>query len=469
MMRTQRRRAILIIFVIISFIYLLYIGALRFDTKLREELGFLQKSYFYVKPTQTWEYNNSWRQIGNKANHLIYSAYFDNRLDVLDAIIDDATRVPIGSLRIIAILPLRFKDSITCIIRYENFLDEFVSLGRVQSMNEHDEQKYAPYSIQCPLYVKRNSTIIYLPQAVAISYPSNRLSQLSPTFVSISYPRDIEQQFMLSRPILSVCVGPLQQNYTDVLRIAEFIEMYRILGARHFYFYHLKASEDVLRLLNYYQREGIADIFAWNIPAALLPDIHYAGIMAQINDCVYRSMVVDNNRYAAVVDLDEILIPLKHNSLLSFLRQCDEGRTSAYVFRNVFFHKLDSNDTFSLPAHTRNRFLYTQLKVRRTLEILPAHHRTKCIVNTKSIIEMGNHEVWRNAPGYSETILPQTVGLLFHYREQCINCKAQLIVDFTARRFGSLIWDRVDETCAQIFKERGLCPLSDADAAAKNG
>ncbi|XP_012162167.1 beta-1,4-galactosyltransferase galt-1 isoform X2 [Ceratitis capitata] len=456
--RPNQRATLCVIGLFVVF-YLLYckIGRHSFDSKLREDLGALQKTFNYMKPS--WSYNNTWRQIGSKANHLIYSAYFDDRLDVLETIINHKTRVPIGSLRIFAILPRPFNDAVTCTIRFENFIDEKVPLGRVQPMNEDHGFKYAPYSIRCPLYVNRNNSNMSLPQSVAISYASNRLSQLSPTFVPISYPRDIEQLFAISRPVLSVCVGPLQQNYTDALRIAEFVEMYRILGARHFYFYHLSSSEDVLRLLEHYQREGIADVLQWNVPTELLNDVHYAAIMAQINDCVYRAMTVDNYRYAAIVDLDEVLIPLKHNSLAQYMHQCDEGRTSAYVFRNVFFYKLDSNDSFSMPAHTRNRFSYTQMKVRRTLEIMPAHQRSKCIVNTHSIIEMGNHFVWRAVPGYTEMTVPQSVGLLFHYRDKCVNCKAQLMVDYTARRFGSLIWDRVDETCGQVFTKSGICTM----------
>ncbi|XP_018799415.1 PREDICTED: uncharacterized protein LOC108975396 isoform X1 [Bactrocera latifrons] len=443
--------------VALTIIILAYVSVrTTLDSKLREDLSSLQQSYIYIKPS--WGYNNSWRQIGSKANHLIYSAYFDDRLDVLETINDHNTKVPIGSLRIIAILPREFKEAITCTVRFEDFVDKSIAIGKVQSLKEHHDYKYAAYSFMCPLYVNRNSTAIHLPQSVAISYPSNRLSQLSPTFMPISYPRDVDQLFAMSRPVVSVCVGPLQQNYSDVLRVAEFVEMYRILGARHFYFYHLSASEEVMRLLRHYQSEGIVDVLQWNVPAELLTQVHFAGIMAQINDCVYRAMVVDNYRYAATVDLDEILIPLKHNSLSIFLRQCDEGRTSAYVFRNVFFYNLDSNDSFSLPAHTHNRFLYSQMKVRRTLEVMPTHQRSKCIVNTQSIIEMGNHFVWRNVPGYTETTVPLSVGLLFHYRDQCINCKAPLMVDYTARRFGSLIWDRVDETCGQVFNESGLCP-----------
>jgi len=41
-----------------------------------------------------------------------------------------------------------------------------------------------------------------------------------------------------------------------------------------------------------------------------------------------------------------------------------------------------------------------------------------------------------------------------------LNCKALLMVDYTARRFGSLIWDRVDEICLQVFLDQnGLCPV----------
>lgn len=76
---------------------------------------------------------------------------------------------------------------ILCSHRFEDFVDKSVPIGKVQPLNEHHDYKYAAYSIMCPLYVNRNSTTIHLPQSVAISYPSNRLSQLSPTFVPIKW------------------------------------------------------------------------------------------------------------------------------------------------------------------------------------------------------------------------------------------------------------------------------------------
>ncbi|XP_032591458.1 uncharacterized protein LOC6560217 isoform X2 [Drosophila grimshawi] len=448
---------------LVLFIYL-FILLERFylyDERLREDLRLLQRQLIYEKPNPHWNYNNSWRRIGNATlRHEIYSAYFDIRTDLIHNVQLDEHQVTVGSLRVFAILPERLRDSrISCIVRYEDFSSREIVAEEAGAMHDVHNNSFAAWSIMCPLHVPKAKTV-RLPQAVALSYASNRLSHLSPSYVQISYPRNMTEMFGKSRRTISVCVGPLQENYSNVLRLVEFVEMYRLQGATRFYFYYVDAREEVQRVLAHYQRLGLADVFAWNVQAHL-QDLHYAGIVAQFNDCVYRANVVDNHRYAAVVDLDEVLMPLKHNSLADYLRQCDEGRTSGFVFRNVFFYRRDSNDTFNAPPHIMNRLLYTQSKVRRTLEVLPAYVRSKLVVNTRAIVEMGNHQVYRSSPGFVDHVVHQSVGLLFHYRDKCINCKMVLIVDYTARRFGSLLFDRVDSTCLQVFMEhRGICSLT---------
>ncbi|KAH8232872.1 hypothetical protein KR026_001302 [Drosophila bipectinata] len=431
------------------------------NERLREDLAKTQRHLVFEKPNPHWDYTNSWRRIGNASlRHEIYSAYFDVRTDIIGSVRLDEEQITIGSLRIFAVLPERLRDySVSCIVRFADFTSLEILAEEAGAMHEVHNNTFAAWSIMCPLHASRRDPL-RLPQAVALTYSSNRLSHLSPTFVQISYPRNMTNLFAKSRPAISVCVGPVQDNYSNVLRLVEFVEMYRLQGASHFYFYYVQASEEVRRVLEYYQREGLADVFEWNV-GAHLQDLHYAGIVAQFNDCVYRASIVDNFRYAAVVDLDEVMMPLKHNSLADYLRQCDEGRTAGFVFRNVFFHRRDSNDTFNAPAHVLNRLLYTQSKVKRTLEVLPAHVRSKVIVNARAIVEMGNHQVYRSAPGYADHVVHPTVGLLFHYRDKCINCKMVLIVDYTARRFGSLLFDRVDNTCLEVLMDRrGICELA---------
>ncbi|KAL9920853.1 beta-1,4-galactosyltransferase galt-1 isoform 1-T1 [Glossina fuscipes fuscipes] len=432
------------------------------DDDFHKSVHTTQMSLDLVKPVFPWHYNNTWKSIGNASfKHKIYSAYFDRRIDIIENLFKHKYRKAIGSVRVFTILSLGFRDYVTCIFRQRDFSTVKIRAVQVKPLPERKDIKYAVFTIVCPLGKADNGNkIMHLPQEVAISYPSNTLANFHPTFVPISYPRNMDQLFAKSQPILSVCVAPLQKHYRNVLRIAEFVEMYRLLGAKHFYFYEDNHSRDVKRLLKHYRKEGIADVLPWNLET-YQDDSYFNGIIAQINDCSYRAMIVDNYRYAAIVDLDEILMPVNFNSLMGYLRKCDKGQTSAFVFCNAFFYMKDGNDTYSTPIYARNRFLYTQTKVRRADQIKPVYAQSKCIINTHSVLEMGKNRMWKSVSGYSELILQPNVGILHHYRDKCYNCKKTLVIDYTARRFGSLIWDRVDEICLQaFFKDNGICPTS---------
>ncbi|XP_013103832.2 uncharacterized protein LOC106084579 [Stomoxys calcitrans] len=445
-----------------SLLILTYVSLLtRAEENLQNDIRIMQLSLDFVKPTSlVWSYNNNWRNIGHSGmKHKIYSAYFDRRTDILDYPYESGSGVGIGSIRIIAILPLKFREEVTCTFRSEDFTLSKTKAESLRPLKDHHDAKFAAFTIVCPLYKAMNeSLVVRLPHAVAISYKSNTLSQQSPIFVPISYPRDMNQLFAKSKPVLSICVAPLEVNSSNALRIVEFVEIYRLLGAGHFYFYSINTSKEVGRVLAHYRNQSLVDVLPWNLQDHQ-DDLFANGTIAQINDCIYRAMTVDNYRYAAIVGLDEILMPLKHNSLMKYLLQCDEGLTASFIFRNVFYYKADRADTFSIPDKIQNRQLYTQTKVRRTLEILPAHTKSKFIVNTHASVDMGLERMWRAAPGYTDRILAPTVGLLFHYRERCINCRMIMVVDYTARRYGSLLWDRVDNTCLQTFlKDKGVCP-----------
>ncbi|XP_075168905.1 uncharacterized protein LOC142241044 [Haematobia irritans] len=445
-----------------SLLILAYVSlTTRADEKLQNDIRVMQLSLDLIKPSSLmWTYDNSWRSIGYSGmKHKIYSAYFDRRTDILDYPYKSDYGIAIGSIRIIAILPRRFRDEVSCVLRSEDFSLAKIKAESLRPLKDHHDAIFAAYTIVCPIYKGMSDSLrIRLPHAVAITYKSNTLSKQSPTFVSISYPRDMNEMFTKSKPVLSICVAPLEANTTNALNVVEFVEMYRLLGAGHFYFYTGNISKEVADVLSFYRKQNLVDVLQWNLDD-YTDDLYSRGLIAQINDCIYRARVVDNFRYAVVVGMDEILMPLKHNSLLQFMLQCDEGLTATYIFRNVFFYKSDRADSFSIPAKTQNRHLYTQTMVRRSVEILPAHMKSKFIVNTRASVDMGVERMWRAAPGYTDHILSPSVGLLFHYRDRCVNCRTALIVDYTARKFGSLLWDRVDDTCLQAFlREKGVCP-----------
>ncbi|XP_055858888.1 uncharacterized protein LOC129921187 isoform X2 [Episyrphus balteatus] len=454
-----RNRQFILILLFLSIYGIFILLYFQRNEHLAAEVSKIQQTLTFLKPKREWNYSNTWQFIGDPYyRQQIYSAYFDPRTELYNPSHFDANHISYGSIRVFAVLPLRLQTDIICYIKYEDTFIEQVKAYEALPMQEHENMKFSGYTIMCPLRMRRGGAIVHLPESVAIIYMANPLSEEVPTYVPISYSKEN----VLAKPnkTLAICVGPLQQHYSQVLRMVEFIEIYRLLGADKFYFYRLEVTPEIDKVLGYYERARLAEVNAWNFYGyEYNAEVHYSGIMVQINECMYRATFVDGYKYVAVVDLDEILVPLKCNTLLDYLRGAEDGRTSAFVFRNVFFFKKGPNDTMSMPPGAHNRFLYTQVKVQRTFLPLPPHQRSKCIVNGRTTIEMGNHQVWRQLEGISETNVHIRDGLMFHYREKCIGCRVDpLIVDFTARRFGSIIWDQVDDVCVKVF-QNGICPV----------
>lgn len=96
---------------------------------------------------------------------------------------------------------------------------------------------------------------------------------------------------------LAVCVGPIFENYSNALRLVEFIEMYRILGAQHFYIYNKLSTNDVSLVVEYYKNRGVVTVLNWNLSGmnfsktcfekayskAPLKALSYNGIFAKIS------------------------------------------------------------------------------------------------------------------------------------------------------------------------------------------
>lgn len=67
-------------------------------------------------------------------------------------------------------------------------------------------------------------------------------------------------------------------------------------------------------------------------------DIRYDGIFVSLTDCMNRASVIDNIKYVAVADFDEILMPKGNfRTLTEFLKKKDVPDAHSFVFLNVFF------------------------------------------------------------------------------------------------------------------------------------
>uniref|UniRef100_A0A914W283 Glycosyltransferase family 92 protein n=1 Tax=Plectus sambesii TaxID=2011161 RepID=A0A914W283_9BILA len=128
-------------------------------------------------------------------------------------------------------------------------------------------------------------------------------------FCQITAAVDINHQAVLPSAggelALSVCVSPLH-SVVEPLQVAEFIEMYRLLGATHFTFYNYKTTSSLRELLNRYSKANLATIVPW-YSLNSRQSYFYFDQRSALNDCLYRSAA--SATHVAVVDLDEFLVP----------------------------------------------------------------------------------------------------------------------------------------------------------------
>lgn len=87
------------------------------------------------------------------------------------------------------------------------------------------------------------------------------------------------------------------------------------------------------------------------------------------------------------------------------------------------------------------------------------HSRSKYIVKGHCATELGNHFVWNTIRDTREYAVPIDEGLMFHYRNKCVDnfCYEPTVVDERARIYSKDLWSSVDNVCNKTFAD-GLCP-----------
>ncbi|TKS86823.1 Glycosyltransferase family 92 protein F13G3.3 [Collichthys lucidus] len=129
---------------------------------------------------------------------------------------------------------------------------------------------------------------------------------------------DVKMQFDMT-----VCISNLFE-FNNALQYAQTLEMYRLLGVDRVVIYNTSCGPDLNHLLQSYSQEGFVEMVPWPIDKHMNPshgwffsthggDMHYYGQIATLNECLYRYM--DRSRYVLLHDIDEIMMPYKHDSL----------------------------------------------------------------------------------------------------------------------------------------------------------
>ncbi|XP_015121794.1 uncharacterized protein LOC107044440 [Diachasma alloeum] len=416
------------------------------------------------------ESRDSWRTPGVE-NWRIFSAYLETRPEVV--LEEDDKLIYSGSawgfVRIIGIVPVSaVATQLTCSFRYPSANHTSYILKKpsirteLVAFGENFEMYYCAAYILCPLPHPNEAhpANIRLPAAVTVSTtPDRPIDTPDPSeFVAIRYPKAED-----NRRLFSVCVQPFHHQFDKADDLIAFIEYYRMMGVDRFTFYRDSVAPRVDQVLEYYSHLNAAVVLQWKL-ADLYEferNLRVDGIYAALNDCLYRSTSFAGYRYVLGVDVDEYVMPRRHDNFSEMMEYLNHegGTVGAWIFRNAFYYLMYDDDAVTLsPGIPKINF---HSKTRRWEKVNPPHDRSKFIAQGRDVIELGNHRIWRMKRTwslfrrYKEAAVDPDVGTSNHYRfceteiETCWQRKTT--IDRTAHRFSQELGRRVENVFRTVF------------------
>ena len=200
----------------------------------------------------------------------------------------------------------------------------------------------------------------------------------------------------------TICVPTMHNWYDDVAEFVEMVEVNTLFGVDKIVLYNYSTGYNIQPYLRSYQEEGKVDIVQWPVPDKLVhpPKVHNHGLMAVVNDCMYRYMY--KTRYTVVADLDELIVPrtLEHSTwsemVAKYVVETDPAKPpvhGALNFRCTFFRKELVDAETARNTTIKDLGIRSLLNVNREVKIWPKHSRTKYIVPPELVDVAGVHFV----------------------------------------------------------------------------
>ncbi|XP_013061067.2 beta-1,4-galactosyltransferase galt-1-like [Biomphalaria glabrata] len=269
-------------------------------------------------------------------------------------------------------------------------------------------------------------------ESLRYRHTSSSVPSLSQESVSLSFDTLTKQ---LS---FAICVSPLFGDIS-VFRLIEFIELSKLLGANHIYFYNYSLHQSLEDVLLFYVRQNQITVLPWKLPSQMSDDlVWYHGQLLSNNDCLYRTM--SRHDLVSFNDLDEFIVPHSdattwRESFGQFLQDDQCG----YSFQSAFYNPGSFN---TYPSK-----LLTPLITVKTQKL--SKIRTKVMLCPWRVFEVGIHhiskqskEVWRPAH------VDPSFAYLHHYRQ----CAADYRMDCHTYENDSIIATRYAQKLTRNFE-----------------
>ena len=288
---------------------------------------------------------------------------------------------------------------------------------------DHCYTDYCQYFYVCSL-----STSTLKPEFV--SFSSNASCLQSSPWIPVTQQTVKQSNFTQS---FGICfASPVYRTSTQF--IAESIEMKRILGAEKMTVYIHNASTAVWKVLKDYSTEGLVEVLNSTLPINSTQVNSYAQL-ALLQDCAYRNMY--QVKYLFFNDLDEVVVPLKHQNWSQMMADIDQESIGAFVFQHVLLQKDTkiANSSHMLCNSTGKAEAVPRIISHTKRSHVFPRGRTKFIVKPTKFTRIRIHQPGKLQMGYSEYLVPHDTALLYHYRIPPLHVGTEIPNDTTLMKY----------------------------------
>jgi hypothetical protein len=221
----------------------------------------------------------------------------------------------------------------------------------------------------------------------------------------------------------AVCTKPLSiTGSIDPIRLVEWIETLKILGAQQIYIYHRYFNPDIFEVAQFYEAQGFMVLEQYLEPSGISGafDHTYESYINEfpiLNDCLYRAKNV--YKFVIALDYDEVLIPVRESdytwkNLIDYLKSDEE--VHAYGFRSVIYNKQIDRYSDKVPPyfymlqHVQRAVNFSNVKTKR--------FSYKSIIDPDYVMELYAHGAaacWNG--NCSIRYLDESIAQCSHYRD----------------------------------------------------
>ncbi|XP_037091567.1 uncharacterized protein LOC119111841 [Pollicipes pollicipes] len=242
------------------------------------------------------------------------------------------------------------------------------------------------------------------------------------------------------RQDFAVCVKGLSFPDQDLsVRLVEWLEMLRLLGARKVFLYDLEVHPNISKVLRHYQQEGLVEVTPLTL-AGEQPNMSplqrlylrkkvtnkRQSELVPYNDCFYRNLYM--YEYVVLLDTDEIIMPTAYASWAALMKAIvpranieakkKKKEIASYNARNVYFFDVQDHE------HTWHRdiprYMHMLQHVRRSRNYTKPGHYIKCFHRTDRVIALHNHFPLACLGGCLSYSINTSEAQLQHYRADCV-------------------------------------------------